>query len=255
VYIDTTSADSNANRRYDGQASVEREAAPLSVQQDFHVAESQSNRGSVEYPQKRAAPPDPAKPANTGPATPPTKPGQPVPASPLANGAVLVDNYRVLYPTKAEDICINLIVCEKQFETPEELEARRAPPDGSRLAKRREDIKAFGGDLPMKSAYYYLPFELYAAPRDNNDKAVFEFITDDVKNHKMHAQNAAPAATLKLVTEHVIEVLGVLFLGPTDLTYAVANHGQICSLASRNRPRSQTEHNQAVACQSFLGGS
>lgn len=126
-------------------------------------------------------------------------------------------------------------MCETQFEPPEALEARYATQANARLEKRREDIKAFGGDLPMRSASYYFPFEIYASPRDKDDKAVFEFVSDDVGNHKMQAKKAAPASTLNLVTEHIIEVcLGILLSKESELMCVVANHGQIRVVASRN---------------------
>ena len=85
---------------------------------------------------------------------------------------------------------------------------------------------------------------------------MFEFTTDDVKNHKMQAKKAAPAFTLKLVTEDIIEVnLELLFFETIELTYLAASHGQIFSLAGGNKLCSQTEHNPALARQSFLGDS
>jgi hypothetical protein len=96
------------------------------------------------------------------------------------------------------------------------------------LEKRREDIKAFNGQLLMKSATYYLPFEMYASPRNNDPKAVYAFANQDVKTHDFTNGNAAPIATVDLVTEHIIEVIPeVLILSNTRLTSPAANHGLV----------------------------
>lgn len=58
----------------------------------------------------------------------------------------------------------------------------------------------------MKSATYYLPFDMYAQPRNNDPKAVYTFSSPDVKNHAFPNSNAAPVSTIDLVTEHIIEV-------------------------------------------------
>ena len=58
----------------------------------------------------------------------------------------------------------------------------------------------------MKSATYYLPFELYAQPRTNDPKAVYVFSSSDVKTHAFPNSNTAPISTVNLVTEHVVEV-------------------------------------------------
>ncbi|KAJ4987111.1 Killer toxin subunits alpha/beta 4 [Stagonosporopsis vannaccii] len=166
------------------------------------------------------APPKPAPgkpgPAPGKPAPPPGKPS-PSPTPPPKNDHLtLEDNYKVPYPIQAVDTCINLNVCAEQAETPDEIVARNAQRMGVaardarrdvvHLEKRREDIKAFGGQLTMKSATYYLPYEMYAQPRTNNPKAVFTFSSTDVKTHDFVNKNAAPISTVDLVTEHIIEL-------------------------------------------------
>lgn len=178
--------------------------------------------------------PVPAKPVPAKPVPAKPVPAKPVPAKPnpaqLPNNddLTLDDNYKVPYPTKVADTCINLNICREQEETPDEIAARYVRRGSVRLEKRREDIKAFNGQLLMKSATYYLPFEMYANPRDNDPKAVYAFANPDVKTNAFSNGNAAPIATVDLVTEHIVEVIPeVLLLSNTRLTSPAANHGLI----------------------------
>ncbi|KAJ4383399.1 hypothetical protein N0V86_001446 [Didymella sp. IMI 355093] len=160
--------------------------------------------------------PAPAKPAPAKPVPAPVKPSPSPAPSPSKDDLTLNDNYKVPYPTGAADTCINLNICVEQVETPDEIVARKARRDEVairharrdvvHLEKRREDIKAFNGQLLMKSASYYLPFEMYAQPRNNDPKAVYKFSSSDAKTHAFANSNAAPSSTVDLVTEHIIEL-------------------------------------------------
>jgi hypothetical protein len=153
------------------------------------------------------------------PATPVT--GKPVPGKPVPGKSpvqpvqeklpyedlFVLDKYKVPYSTKAEDICVGLITCKEQLEaTSEESESGIARRDTRHFAKRSRTIKAFNGGWILKPASYYYAFEIYASPRQNNPKAVLDFQTDSVEDHKMVAKAVQPASTLNLITEHIIEV-------------------------------------------------
>jgi hypothetical protein len=133
-------------------------------------------------------------------------PGQPVQDKSAFEDLFVLDKYIVPYPTKAEDLCVGLVTCKEQLEaTSEESENGIARRDGSHLAKRSRKINVFDGGMVLKAATYYYAFEIYADPRQNNPKAVLDFQTDSVANHKMVAKAVQPASTLNLVTEHIIE--------------------------------------------------
>jgi hypothetical protein len=192
---------------------------------DSHISDRAPQLNAWEEVLKRATTKPPAKPvagkpvagkpaAGKPPATPAT--GKPVPGKPPVppvqdksafEDLFVLDKYKVPYPTKAEDLCVGLITCKEQLEaTSEESENGIARRDGSHLAKRSRTIKAFDGGMVLKAATYYYAFEIYADPRQNNPKAVIDFQTDSVANHKMVAKTVQPASTLNLITEHIIEV-------------------------------------------------
>jgi hypothetical protein len=160
---------------------------------------------------KPAAKPVAGKPVAGKPVTGKPVPGKP-PAQPVQDKSAfedlfVLDKYKVPYPTKAEDLCVGLITCKEQLEaTSEESENGIARRDGSHLAKRSRKINVFDGGMVLKAATYYYAFEIYADPRQNNPKAVLDFQTDSVANHKMVAKTVQPASTLNLITEHIIEV-------------------------------------------------
>jgi hypothetical protein len=142
-----------------------------------------------------------------GKSVPGKPPGQPVQDKSAFEDLFVLDKYKVPYPTKAEDLCVSLITCKEQLEaTSEESENGIARRDGSHLAKRSRKINVFDGGMVLKAATYYYAFEIYADPRQNNPKAVLDFQTDSVANHKMVAKAVQPASTLNLITEHIIEV-------------------------------------------------
>jgi hypothetical protein len=207
---------------------------------DSHISDRAPQPNAWEEVLRRATAEPPAKPATGKPATgkpaagkpatgkpaagkPPATPvtGKPVPGKPVPGkppvqpvqdkvpyeDLFVLDKYKVPYSKKAEDTCVGLITCKEQLEaTSEESENGIARRDSNHLAKRSRTINVFDGGMILKPASYYYAFEIYAEPRNNNPKAVLDFQTDSMEDHKMVAKAVQPASTLNLITEHIIEV-------------------------------------------------